>query len=831
MRRNWAAVVGAVITIAATSMLSPTTTSAVSSTVADGTISLDVDVPDAGTALVEIRNTNGKAVLRTVVVHEDGTVDVQMPPGTYTILPRQVAVEGERFVAGAQPHSVRVKSAKSTATSIDYVRSLGVQHLRVTDIGTTSVALDWEVELGDETTVWRLAGDDAPTRPGQGTEVALTDSSSLTDTGLEPGAVYTYSIFARPGDGAFGRDDVDPVSITVSLDDGDPSTPLFVLSPGTQILDADEFAAFSTGDSLILELSSDVVTPTPGTTVIVPATATLPGGYLGEVSAVSADGRRVELLMGSMASAFDLYHLEIPDFSALPQSDLDFDVAPPPGTLDGVEGAIQAAAGPQAFATAKAAPQAVAAAPSPAAVDVKCGGTSGLKVTPDIEITDSGHADITIDKWKIRFFPDVPHTLNFDVGYAATLQATVKVEGEIAAFCGIDLPRLSNNLTYYPVPLAYEFRPVARINLISTGTVENLGGSVTAGFQTDGKLSIKGLPQVSGDLILETNATEPTIIGGAGLNLNVGGSLTFGPGVGTSSVGLVLGLKGEFSPLDATASLVTVEKNGVEDSCVKLEAQTTIGLAAALRAWVPGYTTDYSVTIDELQGSFPWGGSPYWWPNDCTQSDTPTNDVVGDGLTVIGDSVTGDDNQFGKVDGFVPGENTWVLSTGNINDVVGSPSTFASSGMGQPGDAALSQLSGNTTYDAAAYEVTVVPTGQTLVVRYAFGSEEYPEYVGSQYNDVMAVFVDGQNCAVVPNTTTPVSINSINDQSNSQYYVDNSSGASGYNTTMDGLTVPLECRVAVTPGQQVTIRIAVADASDSIYDSAVALIDGGIYSE
>lgn len=828
MRRNWAAIVGAVIAVVATSIWPPATTSAVSSaTVADGTISLIVDVPEGGTALVEIRSTNGADVLRTVVVDDDATVHVQMPPGTYRILPRQITVDGERFVAGAQPHSVRVKSATSTETSIDYARSLGVQQLRVTDIGTTSVALDWEVELGDETTVWRLAGDDAPTRPGQGTEVSLTDSSSFTDTGLEPGAVYTYSIFARPGDGAFGRDDVDPVSITVSLDDGDPSTPLFVLSPGTRILDPDEFAAFSTGDSLILELAPGVGTPTPGTTIIVPATPALPGGYLGEVIAISADGKRVELVMGSMASAFDLYHLEIPDFSALAQSDLDFDATPPAGTLDGAQGAT----GPQSFAAAEAAPAVVAAAPSPAAVDVKCGGTSGLKVTPDIEITDSGHADITIDKWKIRFFPDVPHTLNFDVGYAATLQATVKVEGEIAAFCGIDLPRLSNNVTYYPVPLAYEFRPVARINLISKGTVENLGGSVTAGFQTDGKLSITGLPQVGGDLILETNATEPTIIEEAGLNLNVGGSLTFGPGVGSKNVGLVLGLKGEFSPLDATASLVTVEKNGVEDACVKVEAQTTIGLAASLRAWVPGYSTDYSVTIDELQGSFPWGGSPYWWPNDCTQSDTPTNDVVGDGLTVIGDSVTGDDDQFGKVDGFVPGENTWVLSTGNINDVVGSPSTFASSGMGQPGDPALSQLSGNTTYDAAAYEVTVVPTGQTLVVRYAFGSEEYPEYVGSQYNDVMAVFVDGQNCAVVPNTTTPVSINSINDQSNSQYYVDNSSGASGYNTTMDGLTVPLECRVAVTPGQQVTIRIAVADASDSIYDSAVALLDGGIYSE
>lgn len=82
--------------------------------------------------------------------------------------------------------------------------------------------------------------------------------------------------------------------------------------------------------------------------------------------------------------------------------------------------------------------------------------------------------------------------------------------------------------------------------------------------------------------------------------------------------------------------------------------------------------------------------------------------------------------------------------------------------------------------------MTVVPTRHTLVVRYAFGSEEYPEYVGSQFNDVMAVFVNGKNCALVPGTTTPVAINSINQNLNSQYYVDNTSGAAGYNIALDG---------------------------------------------
>ena len=96
---------------------------------------------------------------------------------------------------------------------------------------------------------------------------------------------------------------------------------------------------------------------------------------------------------------------------------------------------------------------------------------------------------------------------------------------------------------------------------------------------------------------------------------------------------------------------------------------------------------------------------------------------------------------------------------------------------------------------------------------------------------MVIVLVDGQNCALVPGTSTPVAISSINQTSHSQYYVDNAAGAAGYNTTLDGLTKPLECQVAVQPGKTVTIRIATADASDSASDSAVALPDGGIFSE
>ena len=56
-------------------------------------------------------------------------------------------------------------------------------------------------------------------------------------------------------------------------------------------------------------------------------------------------------------------------------------------------------------------------------------------------------------------------------------------------------------------------------------------------------------------------------------------------------------------------------------------------------------------------------------------------------------------------------------------------------------------------------------------------------------------------------------------------------GAAGYSTSMDGLTKPLTCDVPVTPGQPVTLRIMIADTADHVYDSAVGLVDRGIWSD
>lgn len=131
--------------------------------------------------------------------------------------------------------------------------------------------------------------------------------------------------------------------------------------------------------------------------------------------------------------------------------------------------------------------------------------------------------------------------------------------------------------------------------------------------------------------------------------------------------------------------------------------------------------------------------------------------------------------------------------------------------------------------DLCVVEFDVSVSSDLLEFRYVFGSEEYLEYV-NEYNDVFGFFISGpgitgqKNIAVVPGTTTPVSINTINNNVNSAYYVNNGDGLSdGFGSTMqyDGYTRPLTARATVTPCQTYHIKLIISDVRDALYDSGV----------
>jgi hypothetical protein len=214
--------------------------------------------------------------------------------------------------------------------------------------------------------------------------------------------------------------------------------------------------------------------------------------------------------------------------------------------------------------------------------------------------------------------------------------------------------------------------------------------------------------------------------------------------------------------------------------------------------------------------------------------------LVGPGVSVSNVTYTGNAAAAGTFAGGLPSagfDTGVVMSSGAISNTVGpnNVQTGVSTGFGGAGDADLNALIPQTTNDAAVLEFDFTADADTVFFRYVFGSDEYLEYVDSSYNDVFAFFVNGVNCATVPDPadptlTAPVSVNTINPGANAALYRDNPLGSpSVLSTELDGLTVPLTCIAAVNPAPGTnTMKLAIADASDFILDSAVFLEEGSL---
>jgi hypothetical protein len=177
----------------------------------------------------------------------------------------------------------------------------------------------------------------------------------------------------------------------------------------------------------------------------------------------------------------------------------------------------------------------------------------------------------------------------------------------------------------------------------------------------------------------------------------------------------------------------------------------------------------------------------------------------------------------------VEGPNTCYETIGSDN----------STAFGTLGDSDLTSLSGFQTFDASVLEFDFVPQHSTVQFSYVFSSEEYSDFANTQFNDVFGFFVNGTNCALVPGTTEPVSVNTINNGNDrggdttphhANLFRDNVNPSPSIDSQMDGLTTVLTCTATVTQGQTNHMKLAIADASDAVLDSAVFIQAGSLVS-
>lgn len=189
-----------------------------------------------------------------------------------------------------------------------------------------------------------------------------------------------------------------------------------------------------------------------------------------------------------------------------------------------------------------------------------------------------------------------------------------------------------------------------------------------------------------------------------------------------------------------------------------------------------------------------------------------------------------------------------VLRSGVVGNTVGpyNASFDTSAGSGLP-DADLNTVlqssggSGNT-IDASFITFDFVPTGDLLSFNFLFASNEYGQFQ-CIFSDVFAFILTNlttnqkTNIAVVPGTNIPVSVTKIRDAAynaacpsvNAAFfgsYLASAGNAATAPISMRGITQPMTAKALVVPGQSYRLKLVIADASDSSYDSAV-FIEGG----
>jgi len=221
-------------------------------------------------------------------------------------------------------------------------------------------------------------------------------------------------------------------------------------------------------------------------------------------------------------------------------------------------------------------------------------------------------------------------------------------------------------------------------------------------------------------------------------------------------------------------------------------------------------------------------------------------DLFGPGVKVTNLAVNCDTGQYGSFNaaGTGLGVNNGILMTnGSVHGAIGPNDTnnISSNCVGtSSSDVCISGLVTGAQHDPCIITFDIIPNCDTLQMNYVFASEEYPDFVGS-FDDAFGFFINGPkpgggnyNCtdvAIIPGTATPVSINTVNDATNSSYFrVNTVPSAPTYNSIKyNGLTVPLVAVIPVIPCQTYHMELAIVDIGDCLYDSGVFLQYQGMH--
>jgi len=174
-----------------------------------------------------------------------------------------------------------------------------------------------------------------------------------------------------------------------------------------------------------------------------------------------------------------------------------------------------------------------------------------------------------------------------------------------------------------------------------------------------------------------------------------------------------------------------------------------------------------------------------------------------------------------------------LLTSGKASLAMGPNNSHgAGRNNGVGGDADLSVLADDDTFDARVLDFDFIPSTGNISLTFVFASEEYPEGVNANWNDAFGIFLSGPgiegpftnsaiNLAVLPETDIPISVNTVNSNSNALFFVSNWNPVVNNYTQYDGYTVVITVNATVEPLLTHHLKIAIADGGDGSFDSGL----------
>jgi len=213
--------------------------------------------------------------------------------------------------------------------------------------------------------------------------------------------------------------------------------------------------------------------------------------------------------------------------------------------------------------------------------------------------------------------------------------------------------------------------------------------------------------------------------------------------------------------------------------------------------------------------------------------------IFGDGVQIISASYTGDRDSSGIYTngdtispGVTPSDTGVMFSTGDLRGFTNNnffqsnqSSSTTTNSSGPNGDPTFNAAAGAQTYDASYMDVDFIPTGNVMTMQFVFASEEYPEYAVGSFQDFVGVWVNG-NLVPLGVGDGDIDPNNLNAGSASNLFIDNTQDQ--FNTEMDGFTATLTLTIPVNAGELNSIRIGIADVTDSNYDSTVLIAGNSV---